>query len=86
MITVWARNSASWVRTTKGRTERSTAINVEADLGAEALGLHPELLHQLRSHDPLREARVVLDIGGQHQLPPLRLPAKTSGARLARAA
>ena len=37
-------------------------------LGAEALGLVPEPHHQVRAHDPLGEAGVVLDVGGQHQL------------------
>ena len=33
------------------------------EAGAEALRLIAELLHQLRAHDPLGEARVVLDVG-----------------------
>ena len=37
--------------------------------GAEALRLGPELLHQLRAHDPVREPRVVLDVGGVLELP-----------------
>ena len=48
----------------------------EADLGdvlgahdsTEALGLRAHLLHQLRTHDALLEARKVIDLGGDHQL------------------
>ena len=36
--------------------------------GVEALGLLAEMVHQLGAHDPVREARIVLDIGGDHQL------------------
>src|SRR5205807_2129190 len=39
-------------------------------LGAEPGRLGPELLHQLGAHDPVGEARVVLDVGGEHELPP----------------
>ena len=35
---------------------------------AEALGLLAELLHELRPLDPFGEARVILDVGGDHQL------------------
>ena len=38
------------------------------DLGPEPLGLGPELRHQLRAVDAVREARVVLDLARQHQL------------------
>ena len=31
--------------------------------GPEPLGLVTEVLHQLRAHDPLGEARIVLDVG-----------------------
>ncbi len=34
----------------------------------EALGLLAEQLHQLRPGDPVREARVVLDLGREHEL------------------
>ena len=36
--------------------------------GAEALGLGPEMGHELRTEDALGEAGIVLDVGGQHQL------------------
>ena len=36
-------------------------------LGAEALGLGTHLVHQLRTHDAVAEAGVVLDLGGGHQ-------------------
>ena len=45
------------------------AIDVGRDeLGAEADGLLAELGHELGPEDPLREAREVLDVGGEHQL------------------
>src|SRR5206468_9767958 len=37
-------------------------------LGPEALGLRPELLHQLRPHDAILEAGIVLDVAGDHEL------------------
>src|ERR1700675_467854 len=37
-------------------------------LGAEPLGLASELAHQLRTHDPFREAGVVLYVARDHQL------------------
>ena len=46
------------------------AVGVGGDeLGAEALGLLAELHHELGAHDPVGEAGVVLDVGGEHQLP-----------------
>ena len=36
-------------------------------LGAEALGLRAQLVHQLRAHDPVGEAGEVLHVGGVHQ-------------------
>jgi hypothetical protein len=39
------------------------------ELCLEPLRLLLHLLHQLRAQDPVGEARVVLDIGGEHQLP-----------------
>src|SRR5690606_17212107 len=39
-----------------------------ADLCAEALGLFAELLHQGGTHDPFREAGVVLNVGGYGEL------------------
>jgi hypothetical protein len=38
------------------------------ELGAEALGLGAEFLHELGAHDPVREAGVVLDVTGDHEL------------------
>ena len=39
------------------------------ELGAEALGLLPELHHQLGTEDAVGEAGVVLDVGREHELP-----------------
>src|SRR5205085_735373 len=39
------------------------------ELGSELLGLTPELAHQLRAHDALGEAGIVLDVARDHQLP-----------------
>ena len=36
-------------------------------LGAEALGLLAQVVHQLRAHDAVGEAGEVLDLGGVHQ-------------------
>ena len=45
------------------------ALDIDVDeLGAEALRLLPEAAHELRSVDAFREARVVLDLAGEHQL------------------
>ena len=38
------------------------------ELGPEAGRLLAEGLHELGAHDPLDEARVVLDVGGEHEL------------------
>ena len=46
---------------------------------AEALRLVAELLHQLRAHDPLGEARVVLDVGRLLEQPAPGKPSMTSG-------
>lgn len=37
------------------------------ELGAEALGLGAHVVHELRAHDPVLEAREVLHVGGVHQ-------------------
>ena len=69
MMTVLARYSSSSIHTPKGREERSTRAHVGGhQRGAEALGLGAHVLHQLRALDPLREARVVLDVRGEHEL------------------
>ena len=50
--------------TPPGSSESSTRVTSSViEARAEALGLVAELLHQLRAHDPLGEARVVLDVG-----------------------
>src|SRR6185312_236124 len=49
-----------------GEVDRGDVI--QNDLGAEALGLLLELEHEIRALDSLREARVVLDLGGGHQV------------------
>ena len=38
------------------------------DLGAEALGLTPEEVHHFVAGDPVGKARVVLHVGGEHEL------------------
>ena len=38
------------------------------ELGAEALGLAPELRHHLGAHDPVGVAGIVLDVARDHQL------------------
>ena len=52
-----ARRPARW------RARRASPSSV-IEARAEALGLVADLLHHLRAHDPLGEARVVLDVGG----------------------
>ena len=47
--------------------ERGHVVGLQAR--AEALGLIPEVLHEVGAHDPVREARIVLDIGGLLQQP-----------------
>ena len=42
--------------------------DVADDLGADMLGLLQHLLHQPRTLDRIGEARIVLDVGGDHQL------------------
>src|SRR5262249_6591284 len=39
------------------------------ELGAEPFSLFPELRHEVGPKDPVGEARVVLDVGGEHELP-----------------
>ena len=70
-ITVLARYSSSPTQTlldaAVGELDAGGVVGDEA--GAEALGLGAELLHHLRAHDPLGEARVVLDVGRVLKLP-----------------
>ena len=40
---------------------------IEEDLGAEAFGLLLHVVHQIRAHDALGEAREVFHVGGVHQ-------------------
>ena len=64
---------------------------VGEELGAEAGRLGPEVAHELGPQDAVDEARVVLDLGGQHELAAGlvagggQLPSITRGRRLARA-
>ena len=52
------------------RRREVDAVGVGGDeLGAEALGLLAELHHQLGAEDAVGEAGVVLDVGGEHELP-----------------
>ena len=56
-------------RTRFGSTREVDLVDVGGDeLGAEALGLLAELRHELGAEDPVGEAGVVLDVGGEHQL------------------
>ena len=41
--------------------------NFHAQVGTEADGLGAHLFHELRAHDSLLEARVVLYLGGVHE-------------------
>ena len=69
-MTVSARYSSLPTQMPNGRDEKSTRVASRSRMvGAESLRLVAELLHQLRTLDALREARVVLDVGGDHQLP-----------------
>ena len=55
---------------TERRRREVDAVGVGGDeLGAEALGLLPELHHQLRAQDAVGEPGEVLDVGGEHELP-----------------
>ena len=54
---------------TVGRTRQIDPGDLVGEhLSAESLGLLTELDHQLRAHDPIGEAGVVLHVGGEHQL------------------
>ena len=55
--------------TAKGRDGEVHRAGVElVDLGAEALGLTPEEVHHFVAGDPVGKARVVLHVGGEHEL------------------
>ena len=59
----------SSLRKRKGRAERSTSeTGLELDLRAEAPRLLAHLVDQLGALDAVREAGVVLDLGGDGQL------------------
>ena len=65
------RANSSWppTRTRIGRTREVDLVDVGGDeLGAEALGLLAELRHEIGTDDAVGEARVVLDVGRQHEL------------------
>ena len=69
-MTVSARYSSLPTQMPNGRDEKSTRVASRSRMvGAESLRLLAELLHQLRTLDALGEAGVVLDVGGDHQLP-----------------
>ena len=68
--------SASHVYSVPGIARQAERTHVEVDrgddvvddLGADMLGLLQHLLHQPRTLDRVGEARIVLDVGGDHQL------------------
>jgi hypothetical protein len=41
---------------------------LRSTVGVEALGLAAEAVHHLGPEDPLGEAGIVVDVGGQHEL------------------
>ena len=69
IIGVGRGTRVSPTHTPNGRVGEVDPVDVGGDeLGAEPLGLLPELHHELGAHDALGEAGVVLDVGGEHQL------------------
>ena len=69
MMIVRAYSSWPPTRTRFGVDGEVDLVDVGGDeLGAEALGLLAELRHEVGTDDAVGEARVVLDVGGQHQL------------------
>ncbi len=69
MISVSPRYSTPRAQARNGRRREVHAVDVHVhDVRAEPLGLGAEAAHQLRAVDALREARVVLDLAGEHQL------------------
>ena len=84
MITVLASvgSSSSPIQILNGRCEKSTLADVGGDdLGALVLGLIAEALHELLAGDLLGEARVVLDVGREHELPARDEPARVEALR-----
>ena len=68
-MSAWPRYSTPRAQMRNGRSRQVDAVDVDVDdLRSEALGLGAEQVHQVRALDPVREARVVLDVAGQHQL------------------
>ena len=59
----------SWVSTANHVKGWDTFSSITYHLGAEPLGLCAQVVHQVRTHDPLREPGEVLDVGGVHQRP-----------------
>ena len=69
MITLSPRYSVPRAQTRNGRAEKSTrSMSTSTSCRAEALRLLAEAVHELRPVDALGEARVVLDLAGEHQL------------------
>ena len=69
MITASAVNSSAPTFRWNGRDPEVDLGDVDlAEPGPESLRLLAKLVHELGSEDPVGEARVVLDIGGDHQL------------------
>ena len=69
-MTDWARYSVPRAQSRNGRSEKSTrSMSTSTIWRAEALGLGPERGHEVRALDAIGEARVVLDVRGEHQLP-----------------
>ena len=68
-MTAWARYSVPRAQIRNGRSEKSTrSMSTSIRLRPEALGLGAERGHQVGALDAVGEARVVLDVAGEHQL------------------
>ena len=88
-VTVTSLDAAT--SSVNGRFEQVDLLDVaHQELGAEALRLRAEALHQVGAEDALGEPGIVLDVGGVDQLPARRAapasPSITSGGSAARAA
>ena len=63
-------SSSPSAQSLNGRSEKSTLSTLSgAHLGPEAGGLGLEVVHHVRAHHAVPVAEVVLDVGGEHELP-----------------
>ena len=68
-MTDWARYSVPRAQIRNGRSGEVDPVDVDVDdPRPEPLGLGAERGHQVGALDAVREARVVLDVAGEHQL------------------